>query len=111
MTERSLRFFWFHPEGPDGPKFNHLDLTGFEVLALEQRLGIEWGDLRPVANVGHRMAILETFLARSDQEKAAARIGAMTMAELEEAVTVEWDAQDDLPTTYEDGLPKAEDAT
>lgn len=99
--------FWFHVAGE---KYTHLDLTGNEVLGIEKRLGIEWSDLRPVAVVAHKMAMLEAFLARSDPEGAAARVGAMTMGELDDAVEFEDGRSDDLPE-FVDGLPKAVGAT
>lgn len=103
-AQRKFKRFWFHV---GDAKFTHLDLTGTEALALEKRTGVDWGELRPSV-LQQRMAVLETFLARTDPEGAAAQIGAMTIGQLEDAVTMEWeDSEDDLPDHYADGLPKA----
>ncbi|MEJ7763886.1 MAG: hypothetical protein WKF86_00155 [Acidimicrobiales bacterium] len=104
QVARQLRFFWFHT--PDGEKHTHLDLTGAEALKVEKMSGESWERVRPSV-LAYRMAVLEVFLARTDPEHAAERIGAMTVGALDEAVAVEWDADDDLPDQFEDGSPKA----
>ena len=96
--------FWFTL--PDGSKFTHLDMTAAEALAIEKRLGVSYWQLRPVHVVEHAVAALETFLARTDPENAAARVAAMTMRELDTAVIYEEGRDDDLPDGYTDGLPK-----
>lgn len=86
-------------------KFTHLDLTGAEVEAIEKRFGIDWVEIRPIGVMAHRLAMLGALLARElGAEAAAAKVGAMTVGELEEAVTFV-PGQDDLPDDYVDGLP------
>lgn len=85
-------------------KFTQLDLTGAEVEAIEKRFGIDWVEIRPIGNMAHRLAMLTALVARSDPEGAAAKVGAMTVGELEAAVTYH-PGQDDLPDDYVDGLP------
>ena len=103
---REFKCFWFHL--PNGQKFTHLDLTGREALALEERFpGVSWGELRP-SILAQRMAVLETFLARTDPDGAVKTVEEMTIQQLEDAVTMEFlPAEDDLPDSYVDGLPKA----
>lgn len=93
----------------DDQKFTHLDMTAAEVAKVEQKLGIDWVEFRPIANMGHRLALFEALLARSDPEHAAERAGAMTLAEIEAAVEFV-PGQDDLPDAFEDGLPLGDKA-
>lgn len=106
-TEPRFRYFEFHV---DGETFTHLDLTGAEVRRLEHRFGVDFGDLRPMGNITHRLAILEAFLARTKGDDAGAQVEAMSLRDLDKAVKAVWGKEDDLPDSYVDGLPKAEDA-
>lgn len=106
---RTFVCFWFLT--PEGGRFSDLDLTGKEALALEKRIGCPWDAMRPLQVLEHRMAALELFIARTDPEKAAERVEAMSMRELQDAVEAEFGSrQDDLPEEYQDGIPKAETA-
>lgn len=91
----------------EGVTFDTDDLTLDEAIAIEQATGVPWTSINPLRSGEHCKLVIAAYLARTrGQEVAAKTVGAMTLREVLEAV--KW-VEDDLPTEYEDGLPKAGD--
>jgi hypothetical protein len=89
-----------------------LDLTGAEIRRLEKRLGVTYGQITPMLSMDHRLAVMETFLARTiDPEDARRQVEALDLRTLDTDCVEFRDGADDLPGIFEDGLPKAEDGT
>lgn len=81
------------------------DMRVAELEEVERVLGVNYVDIRPLASMRHKVAIMTVLLRRDhDEEAAAAIIGALTNAEAEAAWSVE---PDDLPEAYEAGIPLA----
>lgn len=90
----------------DGREFSTDDLTLDEAETIEQALGITWFEMNPSRSAGQCRAIMAVFLARtSDETEAAKRAAQITVGQARKMVR--WE-KEDLPHTYEDGLPKVE---
>jgi hypothetical protein len=80
------------------------DLTLDEVVELEEFLDCAWLEVRPLRYARHGRAVLTIFMRRSMGEaEVAAALKAMTFADYEKALVFE--PTDDLPVTWEEGLP------
>ena len=92
----------------DGQEFSTDDLTLDEADTIEQALGITWFEMNPGRSARQCRVITAVFLARTfDETEATKRAAAITVGEARKMVR--WE-KEDLPDTYEDGLPKAEGA-
>lgn len=92
----------------DDATFESDDLTLDEAIAIEQATGTAWSNLNPMRSGEHCKLVIAAYLARTrGPEEAAKVVGSMTLREV--LAAVKW-VDDDLPTEYEDGLPKAADA-
>lgn len=87
--------------------YGSLKVRDFE--ALEELLEVPYVEMRPFTVMKHKLAIMAVFLRRDfDDAKVAEIIEGLDL----DTVQGMWDiVEDDLPTEYEDGLPKAEAAT
>ena len=89
----------------DGKTWRTDDLTLDEAVAIEKQCGVSWTNMNPYRSAEQCRAIIVAFVARNrGDDEAAKLVGAMTLAETLDAVTV---ADDDLPSEFEDGIPKA----
>lgn len=87
----------------EGEEFDTGSLRVREVEALEAQLGVRYIELRPLASMTHKLAIMSTFLLRSKSEAEVAKIiEAIDVDAVEEMFTI---GEDDLPSYYEDGMP------
>jgi hypothetical protein len=90
----------------DGNLLRSGDMTGREVVDLERALGVGYLDIRPGSNVAHRMAMLAVFLRREHDEAETEKIlDGLSLRDLDRMIEV---VEDDLPTLFEDGIPKEE---
>jgi len=90
----------------DEQEFSTDDLTLEEAEAIETALGITWFEMNPARSAAQCRVVTAVFLARTaDETEAAKRAAAVTVGQARKMVR--WE-KDDLPDTYEDGLPKAE---
>ena len=81
------------------------DLTLDEAIGIEKATGEGWLQINPFRSADACKAILVAFLSRTmDPAAATAKVGAVSIQEALDGVSV---VTDDLPTSYEDGLPKA----
>ena len=94
-------------------KYNTDDLTGREILALQDYLGVPWLRFRPKGDARHALAIVATFLSRDRSEKDVEKVldtilDHVTVRDLGDIIE---HIDDDLPDTFTDGVPdpKAED--
>ncbi len=88
----------------EGDTFDTGSLLVREVEALETRLGVRYIELRPMASMRDKLAIMATFLLRTRSEEDVAKIlNDITV----DAVETMWDVApaDDLPEFYQDGMP------
>jgi hypothetical protein len=93
----------------DGESFLTDDLTIDEAIAVEKATGTSWVYINPLRSADDCKAIMVAFLSRSrPKAEAEAAAGALTIRDVLKAVE---QVPDDLPTEYEDGLPKAEAGT
>lgn len=90
-------------------EFSTDDLTGREIVKLEEMLGVPWTRVRPKGEARHALYLLATFLVRDLGEQDVAKL---LEAELLDKVTgkwlkqnVQWTDDDDLPGTFTDGVP------
>lgn len=89
--------------------FNTDDLTLDEAITIEKATGRSWVLINPFRSAEDCKAIMVAFLARNrGDEEAAKLVGALSLGEVLKAVDV---APDDLPDTFEGGLPLAEGDT
>jgi len=89
-----------------GRKYNTDDLSIAEAVEIEKTLGRTWQQLNPLGSAEEFQAFATMCLRRDHPADQAAKIA----AELPLGVALaaaKWVA-DDLPATFEDGLPKAE---
>jgi hypothetical protein len=94
----------------EGESFMDDDLTLDEAIAIEKALDTSWQFINPLRSGEHCREIMVTFLARTrGVEEARKIVGGLTVKQA--IAGVEHIADDDLPTEYEDGIPKAEDGT
>ena len=92
----------------DGVSFLTDDLTLDEAIGIETATGTPWTQINPIRSGEHCKLVMVAFLSRSrSADEAAKVVGGLTLRQVLDAVT--W-VEDDLPTEYEDGLPKAADA-
>lgn len=92
----------------EGRTYSIEDLTLAEANAIDQATGETWGWRNPLSSPTKAVTILELLLARTlGKEEAKAKAEAMTITEAFDAFDV---VDDDLPDTFVDGIPKAEDA-
>jgi hypothetical protein len=83
------------------------DLTLDEAIKIEEAIGRTWLEINPFRSAVDAKAIMVTFLTREmAPDAAAAKVGALSLREVLDGVKT---AKDDLPDTFEDGIPKAED--
>lgn len=93
----------------DGKTWRTDDLTLDEAVEIEQACGVSWININPYRDAKQCRAIIVAFLTRErGAEEAAKLAGAMSLADTLEAIRV---ADDDMPTEFEDGIPKAEAGT
>ena len=93
----------------EGEAFNTDDLTLDEAIAIEKVTGRSWVLINPFRSAEDCKAIMVTFLARARGEDEANKlVGALSLGDVLKAVDV---APDDLPDTFEGGLPLAEAGT
>lgn len=81
------------------------DLTLDEAIAIEEATGHSWREINPLRSAKDCKAILDAFRARLGEGDPA---GAITLRNAIDLVSY---VSDDLPTLYEDGVPKAEAAS
>jgi hypothetical protein len=81
------------------------DLTLDEITAIEQVVGEPWSLLNPFRSAPTAKAMYAAFLIRDGvtDEAAAAQVGAFSMRWIKDRFRFRKD--DDLPDTWEDGLP------
>lgn len=92
----------------EGRVFRTDDLTLAEAAEIEKATDTSWLRLNPFGSANHCLAILTAFLARDrGQEEAAKIISAMPVGDALDCLEL---VEDDKPTSYTDGLPKAEGA-
>jgi len=93
----------------DGDSFIHYDLTLDEAIAVEKETETSWRFIDPLRSASHCKAMLRALLARTRPDDVVEKIlGDLTLKTA--LACVEW-VEEDLPTVYEDGIPKAEGAT
>jgi hypothetical protein len=93
----------------DGEAFLTDDLTIDEAIAVEKATGTSWVFINPLRSADDCKAIMVAFLSRSKpRPEAEGIVGSLTIRDVLKAVER---VDDDLPTEYEDGLPKAEAGT
>jgi hypothetical protein len=88
----------------DGQEFSTDDLTIDEVVVVEKAAGAGWYALNPLASAQHFRAILVEFYARTrSRDEAEKLVGALPLSQADRMCRFE--AQDDRPDTYRDGVP------
>jgi len=90
----------------DGHTYSTDDLSVAQAVELEKELGRTWRELNPLGSAAEFQAFAKVCLSRDHPGDQAAKLA----AELPLGVALaaaRW-VDGDLPTTYEDGLPKAE---
>lgn len=90
----------------DGRVYNTHSLSLDESEQLEKECGKTWLELNPVRSSTEFRATARVFLTRDHDAADVERILANVTIQSAMAA-VEW-VDDDLPTVFEDGLPKAE---
>lgn len=91
----------------DGEQIRTDDLTLDEAKWVEKETGTAWIYLRPVADAGHALALLTVLNQRRGLtlDEARLKAGRMTIRQL--LAMTEY-VEEDLPSEYVDGIPKAE---
>jgi hypothetical protein len=74
-----------------------------EVESLEVTLGCRYVEITPLGNMRHKLAMMAIFLGRDRSEAEVEQI----ISDIDlRSVDEMWDLQeDDLPDSYEDGIP------
>lgn len=87
------------------------DLTVAELEAVEKAADTPWSILNPLRSIPAYRALVGAFCIRKGMpdEETKKWFEARTQSQMLEGV--KWVDTDDLPTTFEDGIPKAEDDT
>lgn len=96
----------------DGHEFTSDDLTVDEAVQIEELMGKSWLDINPVLHGSAFRAMAITFLSKHmDRKDAVAYVNAIKLNKVLDHVR--WVEDDDLPESFEDGLPapKAEEGT
>lgn len=87
----------------DGRAYRTDSLTLIEAEALEGETGKSWLELNPVKSAKEFRCIALCFLRRDlNPDKAQAVVAELTLGQA--MASVKWVA-DDLPDTYDDGIP------
>lgn len=96
-------------QSPDGAWHSTDDLTGVELEAISASTGVGWAFLNPYADIAVYRAMVAAFAIRTGMGDAevVAWFGQRSARELGDGVSVASDDDDDLPGSFEDGLPKA----
>lgn len=85
-------------------------MTLDEAALLEKELGRPWYQINPLLSAGDCRAVLISFLSRTvDPTVARDKVGKVTIGHILDHIEAVRD--DDLPNSYVDGVPLAEDAT
>lgn len=96
--------FTFHH---GGRSWDYDSLTGVELTDLEKVLECRYIQIEPGVNAKHTLAILATFLSRDKSEDQVEKIiKRLTRKEILNDIW-SYTVDDDMPTEFEDGLPKA----
>lgn len=86
----------------EGEAFNTDDLTLDEAIAIEKVTGRSWVLINPFRSAEDCKAIIAAFLARKMGEAEAAKlVGGLSLKAVLDSVEL----IDDMPTSYENGLP------
>lgn len=91
----------------DGHVYSTDDLSVAEAVELEKALGKTWRELSPSGSAEEFQAFAAVCLRRDHPADQAAKIARETP--LSVALSAARWIEDDLPATYEDGLPKVEE--
>lgn len=96
---------------PDGAWHSTDDLTGFELEAIQQATNTPWSTLNPYRDIASYRAVVAAFAIRGGMDNAdiVDWFNTRTTKQLDEGLAIATDDDLDLPGTFEDGLPKAED--
>ena len=91
----------------EGNTWRTEDLTLDEAIRIEQKTGRSWLRINPFAYGADAAEIIAMFLVRTgeDVESARTRVGKLSLKELVGCFNV---VPDDLPDTFQDGVPKVE---
>lgn len=96
----------------EGEVYREVDLTLDQVERIEEITKDSWLRIAPLKSAKHAKAILTVCHADRagvSLDEAAKKVGAVKADDFVGMLSVEpLDEQLDLPTTYEDGVPKAE---
>lgn len=97
----------------DDARFNVDDLTLDECITVEREAGVTWLELNPFASARQAKAVVGAVARRLGKKDTLARLGNMKATDvidlLEYVAPDEVKAEDDLPSEFVDGIPKAED--
>lgn len=92
---------WFQAAGET---WSWDDYTLLEMAEVEEKLDERWCDVMPGGRVRHLLVLLAVYLGRTRKEgEVADIIAGLTMEALD--ATVSYEAGDDMPTAWRDGIP------
>jgi hypothetical protein len=84
------------------------DLTLAEFRTIEEKTGVPWTRVNPLASAEQASAVLYVVLRRggSSAEQAQARVDGMSLTQtLKHLVLEDYEHDDDRPAEYENGAP------
>jgi hypothetical protein len=88
-----------------GKRYSEGDLKAREVEQVEDITELRYGALRPMLEMGHRLAYIAVVLLRDHSAADVETILAdISLVDVEKMWTTE---EDDLPVMFEDGIPSS----